>query len=381
MKQLQVTDIERRVIHGRQELRAEFVLGRRRMPVWLRTDCGPISEMGDPFVPVALIPAMRRNWALRIDAPVSSDLLAGTRSIQILMTGWYTEFHRVSVEVRTELRQQATEPRRTATFFSGGVDSFFTLRQHLGQIDALIFIHGLDIPLRRRRERELASGSIHRLADSLGLELIEVETNLRRFGQPHVSWANAYFGAALAAVALLLAPRFGVIYVPASVAADQLMPMGSHPALDPLWSNGAMQLVHDGIEATRFDKVMAIGGWPPVQSHLRVCYQKGKDGRNCGRCRKCLWTMMMLSAAGYLDQIDTFGAPLDPRALRDYPPVHKYERDRFERALVLLQRRDADPDLQAVLREMLAANGQLPLRGWLSRTISRARTYLSHRLP
>ncbi len=141
-----------------------------------------------------------------------------------------------------------------------------------------------------------------------------------------------------------------------------------------------MRLAHDGLAATRFDKIKAIAGWRPVQAHLRVCYQKGRDGRNCGRCRKCLWTMMLLKAVGHLQEVETFQVPLNLRALRCYPPVLKYERDRFEEALALLQQRDANPDLQAVLREMLAANGRLPLCGRWRRAIARARVYLSHRL-
>ena len=38
-----------------------------------------------------------------------------------------------------------------------------------------------------------------------------------------------------------------------------LGPLGSHPLLDPLWSSEDVELVHDGCEATRLDKLALRG--------------------------------------------------------------------------------------------------------------------------
>ena len=365
---------------GTQTLSADFVVGRKAKTVWFRTDEDRICDTADPFIPAALIPAMRRNWQLVVEGEASATLLEGTQRIQETMSGWYPEYHQIPVQVDSTAHSEATGDRPAATFFSGGVDSFYTLQQHRDEISHLIFVHGIDIPLGHKNERLRASDSVRQLAASLGLQLVEVETNLRQFGQTHVSWPNAYFGAALAAVALLLSPRFSRIFVPASVSAAQLEPMGSHPDLDPNWSNETMQLIHDGLHATRFDKVREIGAWQLVHSHLRVCYQLKTTALNCGRCRKCLWTMMLLSASGDLDQLETFAVPLDLDALQLYPPVPKYERDRFEEALELLEGRNANPELRPVLRAMLDANGKIPVRGKLKRIFARGRTYLAHRL-
>ncbi|HVS03292.1 MAG TPA: hypothetical protein VMT16_11030 [Thermoanaerobaculia bacterium] len=381
MPELRVQNVRRESAGGSQTLTADFLLGGRKQRVWLRTDDGPISATANPFVPIALIPAMRRNWGLSIDGGVSSRLLEGADQVQETLTRWYPRLHRVSIRAAAEEPRPARQQRPVALFFSGGVDSFFTLRQHREEITHLIFVHGFDIPLGRRRERRRMRESIGCLAASLDLQLVEVDTNLRQFGQPHVSWPGEYFGAGLAAVALLLEPRFERVYLAASVSSEQLQPMGSHPDLDPHWTDGSVRLVHDGLRATRFEKVRAIADWPPVHSHLRVCYQKNARALNCGRCKKCLWTMMILSASGHLDRIETFATPLDLAALRLYPPVHKYERDRFVEALALLAERDGDPRLRATLQAMLDAEGRLPLRGRINRILVRGRNYLAHRFP
>ena len=250
--------------------------------------------------------------------------------------------------------------------------------QHREEITHLIFVHGFDIPLGNPLERERAAASVRDVAVELGLGLVEVETNLRQFGQAHISWVKAFFGAGLGAVALLLAPRFKRVFLPASVSSDQLMPMGSHPDLDPYWRNEQMQLLHDGLEATRFEKIRQIGAWQTARDNLRVCYQKNSQHLNCGHCRKCLWTMMMLKATGDLEKVRTFASPLDLRELRLYPPVPKYERDRFEEAIRLLQERAAEPEFRRVLQEMLEANGHIPLAGRIKRLLTRVSTYLAH---
>lgn len=368
-----------------QRVSADFILGRRKKTVWFETDLGAVSDNAEPFLPVALIPAMRRGWSVYLDGAVSTQLLDGAGRIQQIFNSWYPQFNVVPVHCSGENSVPMNVPDRTgvATFFSGGIDSFYTLQSHLNEIDQLIFIHGFDIPLRQRKTNAQAAQSVRTLADKLGLKLVEVKTNLREFGQGHVSWPHAYFGAGLAAVGLLLAPRFKRIYLPASVSFEELGPLGSHPELDKYWSTTGMQLVHDGAEATRFQKVRAVSEWKPVQEHLRVCYLNDKGNANCGHCRKCLWTMMMLRAIGRLNDIRTFPEELDLEELKLYVPVTMYERKRFTEALASLstELRDDDAVFANVLRDMLAANGRLPWKGKIKRLLTRGRVYLEHRIP
>ncbi len=379
MATLRVSNINLSREGDRQTLSADFSVGRRSRQVWFRTDEGPLPELADPFLPVALPPAMRRHWNVQIDGPISVKLLEGAQQIQQILAGWYPKFQQADISAPIAPADQVPAPTAVASFFSGGVDSSYTLHQHLDEVTHLIFVHGLDLALSHERERRRAADSVHEFAAKLGLGVIEVETNLRQFGQAHVGWVEAYFGAALASIALLLSARFKRIYVPASVSTDQLMPMGSHPDLDPKWSNGAVELVHDGLEATRFAKIRDVGSWAPAREHLRVCFEKSPDGLNCGRCHKCVWTMMILKATGDLEHVTTFKKPLDLRVLELYPPQVKYQRDRFKEAVALLDERGADPEYRQFLQKMLDAEGKPSLRGRWRRFMDRGRNYLLHR--
>lgn len=381
MATLEVINIQRESNPAGGLLSAQFRMGRRVWKLWLESRGAPVTDLADPLLPLALPVAMRRAVPLRIHGAVSPRLMIGAAGVQQILSGWYPRYQTVAVEVSEQTQARPAEEQGIAAFFSGGVDSFHTLAQRRDELSHLIFVHGFDLALSRRVARERVSASVREVATTLGLKLVEVSTNLREFGQSHVSWLETYYGAALAAVAALLAPAFRRIYIPGGNALSQLRPEASHPELDPLWSNEAMQLVHDGADCDRFAKILALADWPLARSNLRVCYQPDAEGGNCGRCRKCLWTMQVLAAAGRLKEFPTFPDRLDLEALRRYPVTLKHQRDRFEQGLAMLRDRDAEPDLRAVLEEMLGPGFRPPMTARALRWLSRARNYLEHRLP
>lgn len=158
-----------------------------------------------------------------------------------------------------------------------------------------------------------AAGRNARFAEDRGKTLIPVSTNHYAFGYRYNLSRNLTQGSALASIALLLG--FPVAYVPAAYSYAQLTPLGSHPLTDPLWSNEAVRIVHEGAEARRVDKVARIAGSGPVLANLRVCFED--MNRNCGRCAKCLRTMIPLELMGVR------GAPFPP-----LPPSREIRRMR-----------------------------------------------------
>lgn len=361
---------------GTQTLSATFVTPTRPREIWFRTDSGAINDSAEPFLPVALIPSMRRGWQIRVDGALSPALVEGARQIQSVICGWYREFQPVSIEAQPMTHEDTAAPQAVAAFFSGGVDSFFTLQQHRDEITHLVFVHGFDLPLDQEERRRQMAQNARQVAEQLQLQLVEVETNMRDFGDHHVNWETAYFGAGLGAIALLLAPRFGRIYLPASVSREQLIPMGSHPDLDHHWSNGRIEVRHDGVEYSRFDKIQAIADWQLVSEHLRVCYQPVEQGLNCGQCHKCQWTMLILEALGRLDAMQVFPPTTDPQLLRQWLPVEEHQRDRFRKAIRMLEQRNANPDLRALLQKLLAEGRKARRKTWVRRLPGRIRRTL-----
>lgn len=267
--------------------------------LWYRfpADC-PLATHGDAFLAAALLPAMRAGEPLTIEgAPVSPMLLAGVDRIQDIYVRWVPRCQRILVHAERAVAE--TVQPGIASFFSGGVDGTYTLSRHLDEITHLVFIKGVDIQIDNDALFAEALANNQRLATRLGKTLLPVETNIRHFCHPRgLPWGDTYNGAGLASVALALG--FAKMYVAASDSYENLLPYGTHPLLDPLWSNEGTALDHDGCEAARSDKLRAIASLPGALDILRVCWQD--KGYNCGRCEKCLRTMLALRLLGLAAQ-------------------------------------------------------------------------------
>ena len=69
-----------------------------------------------------------------------------------------------------------------------------------------------------------------------------------------------------------------------------------------------------GCEASRLDKLDVVAREPAARHSLRVCWENRGGAYNCGRCEKCLRTMVAMDALGVLDAVRPLPPPdLDVR--------------------------------------------------------------------
>ncbi len=334
---------------------------------------------GDLLVPLALLPAMTAGGRLRVADPVSPRLLAAVPEITGVVGtfdryGWGLGLEPVVVEAPARVPDPPAGSRGVACFFSGGVDSTFTVRANRKDLTALVFVHGFDVALRDAPLRRAVSRELRSAAAALDLPLVEVETDLRAFADELLPWST-YHGAALAAVAHLLAPLASTFLVPASDTYATLSALGSHPLLDHLWSSEEVSVVHDGCDASRFDKVRTFGAddGPDPLSWLRVCWKNPDGAYNCGRCGKCVSTMVALRVAGLLERAATFPRRLDlarVAALDLSAPGSLLLWTRYVRDL---EASGDDPALARAIRVALATRRAHPAYRTVKRGVSRVR--------
>lgn len=248
-----------------------------------------VSRTADPFLAAALLPAMAKGEPLEIDPSltVSPRLLTNVARLQEIHHCWNPALRKIPIVARTA----PSEPWNAGTFsfFSGGVDGTYTVLKRAREITHVVLIHGFDF----YGDADAYQTAVVRnraFMHSLGKTLIPVQTNHYSFNYHHNLSRLLTQGSALAGVALLLG--FPRAYVSSSWAYDQLFPSGSHPLIDPLWSTEAVDLVHDGSEVHRLDKLRTILGFPPALANLRVCAEDMNV--NCGHCEKCVRTMITL---------------------------------------------------------------------------------------
>jgi hypothetical protein len=252
-----------------------------------------VAPRGDAFLTAALLPAMRTGTPLEIDpaAPVSPRLLASVDVLQEIFSSWYPYLHKVAVRAVAA----PAEPLNAgvASFFSGGVDGSYTFLKHEQEITHLLFAKGIDMQLSNDGLFDQALQANREFLEARGKQLVALETNVRFLGHayPPLNWLICH-GGGLASIALALG--FQRVYIAATHTYAELFPWGSHPLTDQHWSTEGTELVHDGAEARRSEKLERLGSFRDALQILRVCWHDA--GYNCGRCEKCMRTMVGLRA-------------------------------------------------------------------------------------
>jgi len=147
--------------------------------------------------------------------------------------------------------------------------------------------------------------SIRNISNLFEAEIIEVKTNIRSVTAKYAPWSLTH-GGALASVGLLFSKLISEVYISSSRTTNQLRPWGTHPEIDSLWSTNGCKFIHFGVETSRLEKVRYISNYPEVHSSLKVCYENPNEEYNCGRCDKCIRTMVSLEIVGSLEKVTTF---------------------------------------------------------------------------
>ncbi len=357
----------------RAGITASIEVGEERHEIWYRVSEGQVSSRAETFLAATLPSAMKLGWPLEIPGEVSPRLMNALPTIQTILRSWVPECREVPLHVGARRASQAAPSRAVACFFSGGVDSFYTLLKHHDEITKIILVHGFDLRLDDTPLRTKVSQSLREVAAKLGVGLVEVETNVRSLADRYFPW-KFYHGSMLASVALLLAPQVRTVYIAASDSYATLIPWGSHPLLDPLWSTEETELLHDGLEANRLEKVARIAGSDVALRYLRVCFPWTNVGEayNCGRCEKCLSTMACLRSAGALGRCATFPPALDLAALARLPPVDEAHRTSVQEILRSLESAGRDPDLAQALRAWIDGRQHRGIRSVPKRAFNKA---------
>jgi hypothetical protein len=137
-------------------------------------------------------------------------------------------------------------------------------------------------------------------------------------------------------VALALAGGFDSVVIPSGDSYATVEPCGTSPLLDPLFSSSRLQVTHDSLAHSRLGKVgWMVSNRPDLLGDIKVCFKENRPD-NCGRCGKCLLTMVCLQIHGSLDEATAFPSTIDPEDIRAFRlPTAKARADWAEVARAL----------------------------------------------
>lgn len=279
-----------------------------------------LSPGPHPFLIACMPPALlHQERRLAVREPICPELRNGLLTAMEWLRHWYgPDRCPVQIEAPSGIRMPTgRSAERASAFLSGGIDSLATVRanqldygsNHPRSIRDCLFAYGFDVGgfAGTRELYESALRSLSRVTEHAGMALIPVGTNLLQLHGDVEFWMHEFHGAAFAAIAHAFAKRLSLAFLASSFAIDHLVPWGSHPLIDSQYSSTELQFRHDGLRLSRLEKVRLVAGWDVALQNLRVCTGDPPPGYlNCGRCEKCLRTMIELTAVGKLGATNAF---------------------------------------------------------------------------
>ena len=282
-----------------------------------------VNDTYDPFVFVPLYLAMHYKTDLRIHGNISKKFYKNLKwYIQKILCDFNKKLSPVDI-IADGFSPTEAGGFLTGTGISCGVDSLSTIYDRFVKeddpdykINALFMFNcGSHGDFGKEETQEVFISRIMRsnaLAEELGLLLIVVDSNLHQFRLEEDKDTVLF----LSFYSCVLSMQNGIrrYYIPGACSYKGIKEFGDndkHHAdlavacdsfLIPLIQTERTELIIDGCQYRRVDKIKNIADWDIAQRYLNVCLmQKGADSTNCGACAKCMRTLLTLEILGKLD--------------------------------------------------------------------------------
>jgi len=337
------------VERGWSTLSAAIQVADWRGELYFRVSQGPLATSANPFVLSMLPPAMKLGLPVRVEAPLSPQFQALQAQMQGFIPAVHPTLHTVPVEAASEHTPQPPPGRRGVfVFFSGGVDSFYSLLMHRDEITHVVFVHGFDTLLAHKAVRARNVQAVRQAAAELSKGFIEVETNYRSCVDRFEKWEHHTATIAQLAIASVLGSQFHRAYLAENF---DYFRQSETTNTATVWRADGIETLQDGIDCKRIDKTAYIADSATAMRWLRVCWQNKAMAYNCGRCEKCLRTMIALRLAGALHRCRTFDRPIDLERIR----YLRFSDSAYfwPELLAALERRPADAALAEAARDSI----------------------------
>jgi hypothetical protein len=360
---MELTNLLRTEAGGVVRLSCEVALGTGHTKTlwidWPSEAREQIATAIDPFVVMLLPLAGRIRQPIVSAYPVAEILHHNLHEAMAVYESYFPALF-TPFDIRVPMERRPRGWGQSASFYSGGVDSLFTIAELEDRvasgtgtaIDQLWIIHGFDIRLADRELWDLVWNRLSTAGPVRQKQCFWIRTNiLEDFYGHDVPWPLVGFGPALGGLAKSAADRVSRVYIGSWTKYGNVVPHASTPLVDPLWSCDRQDIVHFSARFDRDAKLRRLVQHPDLLKVLRVCYLNPKGAYNCGRCEKCLRTQVQLEVLGAANVASSFEWPLPPSAVASIRlPLAHNSRTAWVFWNRLKQQCDADPRLHKYSR-------------------------------
>ncbi|MGF1700985.1 hypothetical protein L4D09_11825 [Photobacterium makurazakiensis] len=265
----------------------------------------------DAFL-VALLPlAMFKGEELYLDGEVSEKLIYSIDSYYIrLLNTIDSSFSPVAIKPANITNKKInSNTYGGATGFSGGVDSFCVISNHINNskypsynISKLLFNNVGALPSHLFNKK---FDLLKPVSEQLGVELIPIDSNMDDLldGVPFILSHNTRN----IACALVLQSVYSKYYYASgySYSDTKVNSTKDIATIDPLsihlFSTENLDVISSGGQYSRVEKTRIISNYKPSNKLLNVCISANRID-NCSRCWKCGRTLLVLELLGSIKQ-------------------------------------------------------------------------------
>jgi hypothetical protein len=319
------------------------------------------------FVAVALAHhAAAEGKDLVVEGPVMVPQLQRLDEFLQIWSVWRPDLFS-HIEIRAEDEVPHTEqqeshgtPAGAVMGFSGGVDAAFALAAHHSgtvgrlqqRISSGVLVVGWDLRHGDEAGLRRAADAAEQSLEHYDVRPAVVATNWKDSVCP--AWFMSYTCGLLSLLHL-----FSGDHAAAVLATDHnyrqelgMRPYAAHMIVNRLLGNPAFPVVSTGGTHRRIERVEFLKGHPALLSNLRVCYQQGAGGTNCGHCEKCVRTQLELRAVDADREVikQAFPHPMTPEDLQNASVTNATVLEHFIDILDRLDGQDTDDGYATLVR-------------------------------
>jgi hypothetical protein len=280
----------------------------------------------DGFLVGMLFPAMQYGEDIHLYGCVSHKLLFNINNYVIpLLSAFSPSSKRIKVTA-DETSSERYDAKGVGTGFSAGVDSFCVIYDRLElenspdyKINSFLFLnvgsHGWGESEEKqayaRRKFIKRYDYLQAFPKELGLAFIPLDSNLHKFHP----WGHLKTDTLTSTAGILIMQGWfkryyygtaGFSYSDQITYGDKFREVSvadcCDPMIAPLLATESLDLILDGMQYKRNDKLSHIIEYPPVKKFLNVCVGVQESHENCSVCGKCSRTLMALDALGKIEE-------------------------------------------------------------------------------
>lgn len=282
------------------------------------------DKVYDPFVLVPLMLGMYYNEDVHIDGNISSRLY---HNVKHYISSIFDKFSDYTKPVKFSVKgfDTVNGPQKLiGTGISCGVDSLVTIYDNFVKetdpdfkINSLFFFnygsHGDFEDETSHKRWEDRTKLNRKCAEALGLPVYLVDSNFHaythRIGEQRLGYIANY------SCILGLQKYIKRYLTSGNLSYDEIMINRTNSRdfdfaeyceswFPHLVSTEGFELVIDGCQYTRAEKIERISNWDIAHKYLNVCVTPIEGAHNCSNCEKCMWTLIPLESMGKLNDFN-----------------------------------------------------------------------------